>query len=233
MFAPGGPSLLELTQQALSSTHKGYQLLAPKFDRTPFRTPDILLDPVERWLAEHGPIGDALDVCCGTGAATERLTHVATGQVVGVDFSDAMLQVAEARLPQARFDRADARALPYDQDFDLVVSFGAFGHFEVHEQPALLAGIHRALRPGGRFVFITSEHPGALNPRAVVYRVFNAVMRIRNAFLKPEFIMYYLNFLLPEAARRLEQAGFDVQVLPLDAQGPFPNARLVVATRPQ
>ena len=38
MFSPGGPTFRELMQQALASTERGYDLLAPKFDLTPFRT---------------------------------------------------------------------------------------------------------------------------------------------------------------------------------------------------
>jgi hypothetical protein len=40
---------------------------------------------------------------------------------------------------------------------------------------------------------------------------FNAVMRVRNALLKPEFIMYYLTFLWPGIRSKLERAGFVVQ----------------------
>lgn len=232
MFQPDGPTFLELTHQALVSTKQGYELLAPKFDKTPFRTPAMLLDPVERFLAENGPVGDALDVCCGTGAATARLRRLTDGRVVGVDFSPNMLAQAERAVPGAEFHQADARALPYDEEFDLAVSFGAFGHFDLHEQPAFLASIFRALRPGGRFVFITSEDVSLFHPRALIYRAFNLVMRIRNAVLDPPFIMYYLNFLLPVCAERLEHAGFVVEVRPLDANGPFPRARLVIATRP-
>lgn len=231
MFEPGGPTFYELTKQALTSTRGGYQLLATKFDHTPFRTPGFLLDPVERFLVANGPHGDALDVCCGTGAGAERLRRVTDGRVVGVDFSPAMLEVAEANVQGVEFHEADARALPYDQEFDLAVSFGAFGHFDLHEQPAFLNSIHRALRPGGRFVFITAERPSPLHLRALIYRTFNAVMRLRNLVIKPEFVMYYLNFLLPEAQGRLEAAGFSVEVQPLDAEGPFPQARLVVATK--
>ena len=44
MFSPQGPSLRELAVQALSSVEGGYDLLAAKFDHTPFRTPDGILD---------------------------------------------------------------------------------------------------------------------------------------------------------------------------------------------
>jgi hypothetical protein len=43
MFSPQGPSLRELAMQALSSVEGGYDLLAPKFDHTPFRTPMVCL----------------------------------------------------------------------------------------------------------------------------------------------------------------------------------------------
>ena len=49
--------------------------------------------------------------------------------------------------------RGDALALPFAPVFDLAVSFGAFGHFLPAERPALFAGVHRALRPGGLFAF--------------------------------------------------------------------------------
>ena len=41
MFHAKGPTFWELAVQALSSTEHGYDLLAPKFDYTPFRTPDF------------------------------------------------------------------------------------------------------------------------------------------------------------------------------------------------
>ena len=55
MFHPNGPTLRELTVEALSSTERGYDLLAPKFDHTPFRTPDIILDAVAAQLADAAP----------------------------------------------------------------------------------------------------------------------------------------------------------------------------------
>ena len=44
MYHPKGPTILELMRQALASTERGYDLIAPKFDHTPFRTPEPVLD---------------------------------------------------------------------------------------------------------------------------------------------------------------------------------------------
>ena len=69
MFHPEGPTFVELMRQALVSTERGYDLIAPKFDYTPFRTPDPVLAAMMTIIAKEQPLASALDVCCGTGAA--------------------------------------------------------------------------------------------------------------------------------------------------------------------
>jgi ubiquinone/menaquinone biosynthesis C-methylase UbiE len=143
----------ELARQALSSVEGGYDLLAPKFDHTPFRTTDGILDATADALRPLGPFGSGLDVCCGTGAGMRVLRSVCPGQITGVDFSAGMLAQARRAYPDAEWVRADVRALPFAGAFGLAVSFGALGHFLPAERPALFAGVYRALRPGGVFAF--------------------------------------------------------------------------------
>ncbi|MFP1625435.1 class I SAM-dependent methyltransferase [Streptomyces sp. 5K101] len=240
MFTAHGPTLRELAVQALSSTQRGYDLLAPKFDLTPFRTPDPILASVARALRPLGPFAAGLDICCGTGAGVGMLRELCTDRVTGVDFSAGMLDTARATTaasgpPAVSWVRADARALPFDRDFDLAVSFGAFGHFLPEERPLLFARAHAALRPGGRFAFPVLAPPG---PRTRLYwtlLAFDAVMRVRNALWRPQFIMYYRTFPLSGVLTDLEQAGFDVRLFPLAEFGRLPGgaprARLVVARR--
>ncbi|MGW6956209.1 class I SAM-dependent methyltransferase [Streptomyces chartreusis] len=241
MFSPEGPSLRELTVQALSSVERGYDLLAPKFDHTPFRTPDSVLDAVAAALARTGPYDDGLDLCCGTGAGVEVLAEVCRRSVTGVDFSAGMLDVArrQARDAQPRIGwvRADARALPFASAFDLVVSFGAFGHFLPRELPGLFAQAHSVLRPGGRFVFPVVAPP---RPVSVAYWMllgFDAVMRVRNAVWRPPFVMYYRAFRLGEVRAELVRAGFEVELAALPEFGRrrdgSPRVRMVVARRPE
>lgn len=232
MFHPEGPSLLALTRQALSSTVRGYDLLAPRFDYTPFRTPPDLLALV----APHfGEVDRALDVCCGTGAAMIALRPHVRDEVVGIDFSPGMLEEARRRVAHApgsarpTFLQGDALEMDFQGEFDLVTCFGAFGHILEQDQLRFVQRIHRALKPGGRFVFVTTEHPPLLNHKALIYRVFNAVMRVRNRIWKPEFIMYYLTFLLPEVRWLLEEVGFRVHVQDLAWRGQ--TVKLVTATR--
>lgn len=208
-----------MIRQALSSTRGGYDLLAPRFDATPFRTPDALLKHVVKDLSDGPPIGSAIDVCCGTGAVLRHLRPLST-RVVGVDFSPGMLEVAEASLAQVpggalELVQADALDLPFDEAFDVATCFGALGHFPPHEQPRFLRSVHRALRPGGRFVLVTANPPPPWKPAFWIGHVFNLIMRVRNALISPPFIMYYLEFTLDDAVRGLTEAGFEVQTRPL------------------
>jgi SAM-dependent methyltransferase len=252
MFTEQGPTLRELAVQALSSIEHGYDLLAPKFDRTPFRTSDRLLDSVAGALRPLGPFAAGLDICCGTGAGMDVLRQVCRERAVGVDFSAGMLAAAAARYavaspepaaspdpdapaapagpsvvgrrgPAVSWVRADARALPFAPTFDLAVSFGAFGHFLPRERPLLFAQAHAALRPGGCFAFPVMAPPG---PNSLLYWTllgFDATMRIRNALWRPRFVMYYRTFPLSAVLEDLGRAGFTVELFPLTDLGRLPD----------
>ncbi len=236
-----GPTLRELARQALSSIEEGYDLLAPKFDRTPFRTPDAV---VLRTLEAAGEVEDALDLCCGTGAALAPLRTRTRRRLVGVDLSQGMLDQARANLglslglamggdhPRVELVKLDVFAIPFDAAFDLVTCFGAFGHIPEEDELAFVRIVRRALRPGGRFVFVTSERPPPWSKSYLVSKTFNAAMRVRNAVVSPPFVMYYLTFLLPDVARLLRWEGFDVEVKEqVHFDRPFEALKVVVATR--
>jgi ubiquinone/menaquinone biosynthesis C-methylase UbiE len=236
MFSPRGPSPRELARQALSSVERGYDLLAPKFDHTPFRTPDGVLDATAGALRPLGPFGPGLDVCCGTGAGLGVLESVCLGPIAGVDFSTGMLAQARRAYPDAGWVRADVRALPFAGAFDLAVSFGAFGHFLPTERPGLFAHVYRALRPGGVFAFPVPAPPPVTSRSYWALLGFDLAMRVRNAVWRPPFVMYYRTCPLPALRGDLTAAGFTVSTVPLTALGRredgSPWHRLVLARRP-
>ena len=249
MFAPGGPTVRELAVQALSSVERGYDLLAPKFDRTPFRTPDAVLAAVADATRPLGPFRDGLDLCCGTGAGMSVLARLCPGRITGVDFSAGMLAqgradwsppgaAAGSRGP-AHVDwvRADARALPFRSAvFDLVVSFGAFGHFLPRQRPWLFEQVRRVLRPGGRFVFPLAAPAPAGSVAAWATLAFDTAMRVRNVLWRPPFVMYYRTLRPAQVRRELADAGFAVTLTPLFALGTRADGTarcgMIVATRP-
>ena len=107
-------------------------------------------------LAELSPGGRALDVATGTGdLALELATRVgADGEVVGVDFSERMLELARVKAAASpggaivRFESGNALALEYpDDEFDAAtVGFGARNFSDLGGG---LSEMVRAVRPGG------------------------------------------------------------------------------------
>lgn len=94
-----------------------------------------------------------LDVGCGPGRHARALAE--RGIVVhGVDVSERFVELARRDAPAgATFERLDARSMTFDAEFDAVVCLcqGAFGLMTADgHDVTVLAGISRALRPGGR-----------------------------------------------------------------------------------
>jgi trans-aconitate methyltransferase len=98
-------------------------------------------------LLQPRPFEDILDLGCGDGVLTEKIA-AAGARVVGVDSSPDQVAAARARGLDARI--ADGQALDFEAAFDGVVSNAALHWMRASD--AVIAGVWRALRPGGRFV---------------------------------------------------------------------------------
>jgi SAM-dependent methyltransferase len=159
---------------------------------------------VLEWLAAK-PGELILDLGCGDGQLTTRIA--ATGAlVIGVDASAEMVAAARGRAIVA--EQAHAESLPHaDNTFDAVFSNAAL-HW-VRDQDAMMAEVHRVLKPGGRFV---AEMGGQGNIAAI--RVALMAVLARHGFGdREDGVNYYPT---PEAyVRRLTRQGFKVQQIAL------------------
>jgi ubiquinone/menaquinone biosynthesis C-methylase UbiE len=115
--------------------------------------------PVVWSILETIEPGAALDAACGAGRHARRLLDL-DHQVVGVDGSPDMLEMARASLPQAVFYESELASLPLESAvFDLVVCALALEHVE--DLSGAIEELSRVLRPGGRMV-LSDLHPAAV-----------------------------------------------------------------------
>lgn len=158
---------------------------------------------VLEWLAPQ-PGERILDLGCGDGQLTAKIV-AAGAEVVGVDASPAMVEGALAKGIDARV--CNAEALPFNAEFDAVFSNAAL-HW-VRGQDAMMAGVKRALKPGGRFV---AEMGGHGNVAAILVALTAVLQRHGCADLE-DGVNYYPT---PKGySARLASHGFSVEQIEL------------------
>jgi demethylmenaquinone methyltransferase / 2-methoxy-6-polyprenyl-1,4-benzoquinol methylase len=108
-------------------------------------------------LARIGPGDRVLDVATGTGDLAIEMRRRGA-DVVGLDFSERMLELAREKAPDIRFEAGNALELPYpDGAFDAVtVGFGARNFDDLG---AGLTEMARVTRAGGRVVVLEITTP--------------------------------------------------------------------------
>ncbi|PBC65420.1 methyltransferase [Streptomyces sp. Tue6028] len=115
------------------------------------------------WLIEQLPAGSrVLDLGCGTGVPTSRQLADAGFEVVGIDLSGGMVELARGYVPAATFHQMDIADLrpggPRDLGrFDAVAAFFSLLMLPRAEIPLALATIRHLLVPGGLFVLSMVE----------------------------------------------------------------------------
>lgn len=152
-----------------------------------------------------------LDLGCGDGALTMKLAQFGC-RVLGVDSSPAMLEAARALKIDVQL--MSGEALAFDEVFDAVFSNAAL-HW-MKDQQRVIAGVWRALRPGGRFVAELGGHGNV----ASIVDALDAAIAARGMsvdcpwyFPRPD-----------EYAALLEAAGFRVEsMLLLSRPTPLPG----------
>ena len=125
---------------------------------------DEEVDALIRALAALPP-ARTLDVACGTGFLTRHLP----GEVVGLDQSESMLEIARARVPAAEFVRGDGIELPFpDGAFERVFTGHFYGHLEEAERRLFLG---EARRVAGELVVVDSALREGVEPVEIQERV--------------------------------------------------------------
>jgi SAM-dependent methyltransferase len=151
-------------------------------------------------LLDPRPGERILDLGCGDGVLTAKIA--ATGaDVVAVDAAPDMVAAAQAKGLDARV--VPGQQLAFEREFDAVFSNAAL-HW-MHPAETVIAGVARALKPGGRFVAEMGGH----NNTAAIQTAFRAVLGKRGIEALDLSPWYF-----PSAAAygaKLEAAGFRVE----------------------
>src|ERR1700678_313777 len=145
-----------------------------------------------------------LDLGCGDGFLTQQIAE-SGATMVGVDSSPQMIAAAKKRGVDARC--ASGEALPFDQEFGAVFSNAAL-HW-MRDQDAVLEGVYRALKPGGRFV---AECGGQGNIAAIRVALLAVLTRLG---IPEERIESNRFFSTAEYRALLESHGFLVEEITL------------------
>lgn len=123
-----------------------------------------------------------LDVACGTGFLTRHLR----GEIIALDQSERMLEVAAERVPDAVFVSGDALALPFaDGSFDRLFTGHFYGHLQDRDREAFLAEAHRV---ASELVIVDSARRHDHEPEEWQERVLNDGSRyeVYKRFFDPE-----------------------------------------------
>ncbi|MGC2398177.1 MAG: class I SAM-dependent methyltransferase [Acidobacteriaceae bacterium] len=145
-----------------------------------------------------------LDLGCGDGFLTQRLAQ-SGATLVGVDSSPEMIAAAKEKGVDARCVRGEA--LAFEREFDAVFSNAALHWMNDHD--AVLDGVYRALRPGGRFV----AECGGQGNIAAIRVALTAVLSARG--IPQEQIENNLFFSTADYRALLENHGFQVEEINL------------------
>jgi SAM-dependent methyltransferase len=187
---------------------------------------DVEKKPAQTWLAdsysEHAHFVPALgqpvlellkpmagerilDLGCGDGILTEKIA-AAGASVVGVDAAPDMISAARKRGLDARV--MDGEGLSFSKEFDAVFSNAAL-HWMKADPDAVIAGVARALKQGGRFVAEMGGH-GCV---AAITVALMAVMERRGIDVRPIIPWYFPT--VDDYGARLQRGRFTVDYIEL------------------
>ncbi|MCO7176754.1 demethylmenaquinone methyltransferase [Sporolactobacillus kofuensis] len=167
--------------------HRVFQKIYKKYDAM---NSLISFNRHKAWRHRADQIVDArkgervLDVCCGTGDWTLSLAETVgpKGKVIGLDFSDNMLKIAQSKKEAAQVENVnlvngDAMNIPYENDSFDRATIG-FGLRNVPDYLTVLKEMNRVLRPGGTIVCLETSQTKIPVYRQLYFLYFRFIMPI-------------------------------------------------------
>lgn len=151
-------------------------------------------DAMKRLNVKRGTT--CLDVCCGTADWTIALSEATgpDGKVIGLDFSERMLEVGSEKLQRqniknARLIHGNAMNLPFpDASFDYVTI--GFGLRNVPDVEQVIREMYRVLKPGGVVACLDTSHPVIFGFKHLYYFYFRHIMPLLGKIFAKSYAEY-------------------------------------------
>jgi demethylmenaquinone methyltransferase/2-methoxy-6-polyprenyl-1,4-benzoquinol methylase len=204
------------------------QLFAAIADRYDLLTRVLSFGQDRRWkarLVREARISASdvvLDLACGTGDIALAIADIGAEQVIGLDLTRHMLEIAARKAGPVCYVAGDMNAIPIrSASVDLVTT--GYGLRNVPDLDAAIAEIARVLGPGGRFLSLDFNRPDSAILRTAYYAYLWIAGSILGWILHRDAETYrYIPASIDRypgaagVARRLVAHGFtDVRVVPL------------------
>lgn len=165
---------------------------------------------VDKVLEGLQPRAKVLDLGCGNGNPIAKHIIERGFQVVGVDQSKKLLEIAETIIPDAELIHADMIEIEFAEKFAAAIAWDSIFHVPRRQHSTIYRKLAKNLEPGGRLLL--SVGGSDVDDAAVTYKVED------EGFTSEMFghTFFYSGF-APKAARKLlETEGFEIEVWEVD-----------------
>lgn len=137
-----------------------------------------------------------LDVGCGGGVKSKHLIQRGA-LVVGVDYSDAMIDIAREQIPEAEFHVGDMRNMdPSLGEFDGIFMQASLLHIRKQDVPDVLSGICKLLKSSGCLYITVKEQQSEMEEEIVTEGDDSSLQRLFSYFTMDELKAYMQNLQL-------------------------------------
>ncbi|MFF5382453.1 class I SAM-dependent methyltransferase [Pedobacter suwonensis] len=142
-------------------------------------------------ILEHLPAGaKVLDLGCGDGKPILEYFIKHGINVLGVDASTQMIELAKANFPTTGFLLKDMRELDLEEEFDAIIAWHSFFHLPAGDQPNMFAIFKRHLKPNGILLFTSGTERGevwSMNGGENLFHASLATAEYQTLLLENEF----------------------------------------------
>ena len=178
--------------------YSGYDSFAWFYDRYwSHEVPSQIMTVIDRLLVPSLPRGaKILDLCCGTGDWTISLAKASgSGNIVGLDFSQNMLDVGDVKVKRLGMDKqiklvqGNAMALPFeDNSFDYATI--GFALRNVPDLVKVIEEMQRVVKPGGMVVSLELSKPTWKPFKAIYFFYFQKVLPLLGKLIVKRYEQY-------------------------------------------